>query len=496
MSDQLIRRAGTAEVVATGMAPTAVLVWHGMGQQVPFETIEIVAKVLAQDEHRRTGRAPIVTPRRVEFGGAKLWRVELELTGKAKSHPVHVYEAYWAPLMEGKITLGEIVKALISAGIDGVRYGLVPPRVLTRFLFGQWVTFPLRASLALTYLLLLLAVLSLVIINTTIVATASLQLLGYFTSRAWAPSDALVQDLTIDLAGLALAFAASGSGLGAAWAEHRAKRRGATAARRRPVAQSLLWIVTALNLVAIVIVGALVTWHLIAGGTSVTQRRSWSLPPWLAMAIWAAVMAGSATIRAFLLQFVGDSVIYIASHRLNRFYEARQDVKNMSTAFAKAIYKFGGYQRHIIVGHSLGSVIAYDTLNALINDDISTTEKLEVTRRTSLFLTFGSVLDKIAFLFRVQSPSSDIREVLAAAVQPLISVAVARPKWVNIHSPNDVLGGSLEYYDPQHGCGTSSAARPIENVLDRDAWIPLLAHNQFWTNTPFVNTLFEAVIEP
>jgi hypothetical protein len=75
-----------------------------------------------------------------------------------------------------------------------------------------------------------------------------------------------------------------------------------------------------------------------------------------------------------------------------------------------------------LVGRSLGSVVAYDTLNGLLNEDVSR------STRTQLLLTFGSPLDKTAFLFRAQSEFSDVREALAAATQPLIVDYALRPR--------------------------------------------------------------------
>jgi len=94
-----------------------------------------------------------------------------------------------------------------------------------------------------------------------------------------------------------------------------------------------------------------------------------------------------------------------------------------------------------IVGHSLGSVIAYDTLNGLINEDERNGRKTGILKRTSILLTFGSPLDKIAFFFTLQSKNAlHIRELLAEAVQPMIVDYQYRTfPWVNVYSPNDII---------------------------------------------------------
>lgn len=468
-----------------------------MGQQVRFETIDLLARALSRDEHRRTGQPVPAVPRLVQLGSEALWRVELELTGPdGTRHPVHVYEAYWAPLTQGKITLAETVRLLIGAGVDGVRYGLLPPRVLPRYLFGRWVRFPLRPGLAALFLLLLLDVLALVAVNLTMTATLAVRLLNGNGSTAW-PSDSLLGDLTVDFAWLAASFLITGAALGLAYVSQRRNWRDSAPATRHAVPQAIIWALIGVTLAGIAAVGGLVVFHLVAH--FVADRPAWSWQPswWCAAAVWAVVMAGSAVVRWFLIEFIGDTGIYVSSHRVNRFFETRQAIRDASHSVTAAIYQFGGYERHILVGHSLGSAIAYDTFNRMVNDDSLRTQPLEVARRTALFLSFGSVLDKTAFLFRVQTTDCDIREMLAAATQPMISEAAARPRWINIYSPHDPLGGSLEYYDPPGEPGTGAVGgplpAPVSNVQDPDAWIPLIAHVQYWTNHTFVETLVAAV---
>jgi hypothetical protein len=149
-----------------------------------------------------------------------------------------------------------------------------------------------------------------------------------------------------------------------------------------------------------------------------------------------------------------------------------------------------------MVGHSLGSVLAYDTLNALINLDnvCPDNERRGVVRRTRALITFGSPLDKTAFIFRMQASRDEdwIREQLAASAQPLIlSYEQYRPltfRWVNIWSSMDIISGSLEYYDDP--AGPPSPEQHVENLPDPQAWIPLAAHVQYWDGEVFRKELY------
>src|SRR6267378_7649959 len=62
---------------------TAVIVAHGMGQQVRFETLEQVANALRSEEAARAGRpaGPRVTADVVMLGDCRLGRAELRVTG-------------------------------------------------------------------------------------------------------------------------------------------------------------------------------------------------------------------------------------------------------------------------------------------------------------------------------------------------------------------------------------------------------------------------------
>ena len=203
--------------------------------------------------------------------------------------------------------------------------------------------------------------------------------------------------------------------------------------------------------------------------------------------IWPFLFLISAVVRNLLVQFVGDVTAYISSNKIDRFEDIRKKIKDAAKESASAVYLAKAnnsddfeYEKVAVVGHSLGSVIAYDTLNRLIADDALAAGVTGITRRTGLFLTFGSPLDKIAFFFSVMGKNTQhIREQLAAVVQPMIQDYRNRTfRWVNVYSRNDIICGSLDFYDLP---GTS-APPGVENVRDEDALIPLVAHVEYWKN--------------
>jgi hypothetical protein len=494
-------------------APTAIIVWHGMGQQLPLETIELVAKGLAAREARlHNGVEPPIVTRTVRLGEQTLRRAELDLSSpRSGARCVHIYEGYWAPLAEGRITLAETVEFLLTAGWLGLRHSLRAPRALQRFLFNRWVSFPLSPALAPLYVYLLLTLASLVVVNLVITASLGIKVLtGPGSETGWPPY-ALLGSLTVDLVWLAVPFALLLGTLYGIYRTERANRRAVRPSQPRPLVRAGIWILLALSSIATIVVGGFMVYDVMRHTFTTAESRQWPVgvatfvnafgsrtTVVLSAALWAIVLLASWRVRWFMLEFVGDSAIYVTSHTLNRYFETRQAIRNDALRLLRAIFECGNYRRHILVGHSLGSVIAYDSLNALLIEDRLNEGRLAVARRTALLLTFGSILDKTAFLFRAQSESTDIREALASATQPLISEAATRPRWVNLYSPHDVLAGSVDYYDLPDGVPPRTgepAPRRIENMRDRHAWIPLIAHTQYWYNDLFLSTIADIVGE-
>jgi hypothetical protein len=170
---------------------------------------------------------------------------------------------------------------------------------------------------------------------------------------------------------------------------------------------------------------------------------------------------------------------------------ARSVVSAIFTAYDLTQKEFL-YDSIALVGHSLGSVIAYDTLNRLMLDDWLSQNALQVSERTKSLITFGSPLNKPAFFFTIQAKDSlHIRERLAATVQPLI---MSYPKfrklnWINIYSPNDIVSGSLKFYDLP---GLENPPAVI-NVADPDAFVPLVAHTSYWANPTVWRNLLDQI---
>jgi hypothetical protein len=225
------------------------------------------------------------------------------------------------------------------------------------------------------------------------------------------------------------------------------------------------------------------------------------------------LLLGSNKVRKVIVQYVGDVAIYICPHLLNRFDKLRERIRRRVYKTAEHIYGMHApdscdltYRKVAIVGHSLGSVAAYDTLNTLIALDELRGSPLHVLERTSLLLTFGSPLDKVAFVFAAQgTETSETRERFAATTRPLIQSYRYRTfPWINVYSDQDLISGKLDFYDnpgdPQSKGQINPAypgeLREVKNEIDSAAHTPLLAHVQYWQNKCVFNWLHDVIRRP
>ena len=553
----------------------AILVVHGMGQQLKFETLDAISNGLFREDRRLNENPAPATGAHAELDGVPLQRVEMRLRRAGKEHCVHLYEAYWSPLTEGVATLRDVFSFLRKAGANGLKSVFGGFR---RRAFGSLIQSPRPIRTMIYLLIALLVTFALAAINTALIAVPALRI-PLETPPAWL-SEGLFADYTT-------LFNAAFLGLLpfivcvliSMWLGSRKKP--ATARIVMGFLSVVLFVVAIFSILATgVLVQVLIGLHasigpaetifpvsfaeplnravLIAIGACVpgaviaylTMGRKREEPAsndkdrapaydylrtafvgtvalgllvaltwvtWkvyfltdremspavvkvlLRAPVWVALGGAAWLIRGFLVQYLGDVAIYIQSHTLDRFSVVRASIKDTVMKTARAIYaardeKGLVYDEVVIVGHSLGSVIAYDTLNRLLLDDTVATEdkNLDVAGRTRHLLTFGSPLDKTAFIFAVQSKKSmtQMRDHLANVVQPLVRDPAVRAglTWRNIYSRWDIISGPLEFYNDR----SNSTVPAVINEPDPGALTFLAAHVEYWSKPLLFRRLHEA----
>ena len=577
----------------------AVWIVHGMGQQIPFETLDSLANGLLDVLPNPTQVTPRL--RTVKIADQVLQRVELDVDGIEKDqagkplrqYELHLYETYWAPKTEGVAKLTDVVSFLWDGGLRGI---LNSVKSFQRAMFGGMATFSIRWLTPFWLCLTLLILVALTAINAVILAAAGAQTgfapLVFFRAH-WPQLTALAscmvavafsfgamlfvadlgkpQELTTpgrvfigSLCWMAMIYTILNI-LGTAalmmgilhvdWFSSGDGSSPAIAPTCTAGANSLGWIASTRKFVVclfekipstqlqsfatvmILIAGVLVAATMITRAVLRSSEKRlqghwflmilsvltfvlnlvaffgpvlmlygysswWTLPGYLHFLqnpawVWPFLILFSAKVREIMVQYVGDVVIYVRPNMLDRFDAVRSEIKEAARSVVSALFtsyelqsnpgaapEFQ-YDKIALVGHSLGSVIAYDTLNRLMLDDWLCDGALQVAERTATMVTFGSPLNKTAFLFTIEGKDTlHIRERLASTVQPLIMSypKFRKLKWINVFSRNDIVSGDLKFYDLPGYQDDPVPPIAVQNIKDRDAAVPLVAHVAYWKN--------------
>lgn len=472
----LFKQAGPSpQATLPPAAPVAVLVVHGMGQQLPLQTLDQVKEGLVGATKRAGGTAADPQVAAAAVGAEFLRRVELTLTNSAgKQTDVHIYEAYWAPITEGQIGIKDVMRFLRAAGRNGLRN---TRDVFQRWVLGAYVDFGRFPRTAVYLQAAYWTVLSLIVLNSIIILVGG--------TSAILGADRIRPSLLGDLTGVLLIGTGGIILLALAMWAHR----------------HLLWLVPICFFPVLTTLGLIfvLAYHRLTGaGLGFIPVPAESLWYWAMLGFWVLLVLASKKVRDVLVEYVGDVAIYVAPHLLDRFSELRKRIRQCVYDTAEQIYGMHTpgtttltYSNIALVGHSLGSVATYDVINTLIARDNARGTPLKVQARTALLLTFGSPLDKIAFVFAAQGTrTTETRERLAATTQPLIQDYKYRTfPWINIYSDQDVVSGDLTFYDNLNDEKAKeqidkrySERRCVENERDTKAQTPLLAHLQYWKN--------------
>jgi hypothetical protein len=207
--------------------------------------------------------------------------------------------------------------------------------------------------------------------------------------------------------------------------------------------------------------------------------------------------AAGATLFSLLLSYVltkylADVAVYTTADAKSKNFEARTKILNGSTEALASLLK--RYERVVLAGHSLGSVIAYDTIDELLTSATATgdTHEQGITladlKKLAGLITFGSPLDKIYYFFRTRvSPKQAIRAQILSMLHPFrkkpsgrdygtfkftYSIPDLPMQWLNVWSPVDPVSGFLHFYD-----------------VTEQEWlmypIPGVAHVMYWNDQRF-----------
>jgi hypothetical protein len=537
----------------------AILVIHGIGQQAPYETLDQFTQGLIHS-FQADGAKCTVRPHldicedpvreqsqwvrascHLEFDTP----VTMQSDKSTSIGQVSLFEYYWAPITRDKISYAGSLLFLMKSGLTPFRYLAANVSVLSSI--GRKKRIPLvifkevwrQCALFLPLLVLMAALLAF------IAAVPPTRLLRIYREMP-ATSPVLLTILAIRYlylwtVGRALIGSFHGKG---GWQTSRLWRFCLAAALAANIVLSPFVVSPVLYWIAYA--GACVARHATVlprmlghWATVVRKLHDETMPSashdfksWLNALLFlkpgfthyhyltvVACVALAYFARFILINYVGDIAVYVNSDRFSSSFSARAQILDECTAaLTKLLQEHVNptdpaspylYDRVLVAGHSLGSVIAYDTLNELLDRARSSSvtptpfgpEDLNKLRG---MVTFGCPLNKIFYFFREQLPPAQAlrRQLLdvlhgfrmmdalkaygrqssgpisvnpdprwTAAEQALASGF----RWINAFALADPVSGRLSFYDLQ-----GDDNQKIFHYL-KPGW----AHLEYWKDPDF-----------
>jgi hypothetical protein len=222
-----------------------------------------------------------------------------------------------------------------------------------------------------------------------------------------------------------------------------------------------------------------------------------------------------------LTDYLADAAVYATTDIKEEHYKVRQAVlggcvERMAHLLEDDAKGNPKNEKVILAGHSLGSVVVYDTLNRLANQYAKAAREQAVPllplERLRALVTFGSPLDHFYLYFREErqagSPDAHLRRQMLhqlhhfrqceappqgeflledhVSADQLSANPLADLKWRNYYHPLDPVSTSFVFYLPD-------ANVPIEDLSSEDNKF-VLAHNGYWRSNQFHQDIHEKLV--
>jgi hypothetical protein len=212
-------------------------------------------------------------------------------------------------------------------------------------------------------------------------------------------------------------------------------------------------------------------------------------------------------INRFLTTAIGDLAVYLGSDTLSTNFVARSQILEECTQTVRSLLDDQHdlvpdrtptrYDRVILAAHSLGSVIAYDTLNDLMAQNMASLTPDESLRHISALFTFGCPLNKIYYFFRARTSAKTyvlneilyvlhsfrLRNPAPAGVLPFPDPFHPNFKWLNAWCPKDVISGRMLFYQAD------------QNKIVKQGFEPATAHVGYWKNPKLYDFFADLLIQ-
>jgi hypothetical protein len=213
-----------------------------------------------------------------------------------------------------------------------------------------------------------------------------------------------------------------------------------------------------------------------------------------------------------LVDSLGDVTLYTSVDKKSKYYEIRERILDGATDKVRFLMEDSEkrYEEILLLGHSLGSAIAYDTL-ARLNKEMNVDPRLQaLSGKVKGLVTFGSPLDKIAFFFdeQISKEKHKVRYAIASQLHGFRRVNVDTEslqsgvrqyfehlRWLNFYTISDPVCGSLDVYKAENIPLDFSKDEQLRKELRGLRWISssfsIKSHSLYWKSEEMYRRIIE-----
>ena len=239
---------------------------------------------------------------------------------------------------------------------------------------------------------------------------------------------------------------------------------------------------------------------------------------WPGVLLYAFLAIFAYMAQKVLTSAIGCLAVYLGADDLSKNFAARSQILHECTTMLINLLAARDetgrpneewiYDQVLVAGHSLGSVIAYDSLSQLIVRGLAKDPSLADVPLEKIkgLLTFGCPLNKVVYFFRARTNlrtnvlsqilyalhSFRLRTPLPPQANPAIAVPHPFPEkipfapnflWYNAYSPFDIISGRMQFYKAD-----------MDVAVERGV-TPWTAHLSYWENDDLYS-LFSDLMYP
>ena len=207
---------------------------------------------------------------------------------------------------------------------------------------------------------------------------------------------------------------------------------------------------------------------------------------------------------AFLKRSIADVAAWTTYAEAEKGHEERKAVLSVGCCVLQQVLLDPDCSRVVVVGHSLGTSVACDTVLALaranrVRASRAGPEPLKLPlERLSHLVTLASPIDKIAYFFESHVASHRFARVLESlrgdlGDAPFTQAGQTGMRWINFWDAADPISGPLHSQISRHGMEPR-----VENIHVSSLSFPLpgTAHSAYFENRKVIGTLFDVIFRP